>query len=88
MCWSSTDEPGWFSGAVDQVFLMKVQAGRAVDSDDHEALWPRCSFQSTEACRQSVLRGPYPLESHDPFLADRIATVVRPSWVQVYELRL
>ena len=30
--------------SMDQVFLMKVHAGRAADADDLEALWPRCSF--------------------------------------------
>lgn len=58
----------------DQVFLMKVKAGRAVDSDDLEALWPHCSFASPEAAAEAFVAA-YPLESHDPYLAEWIASV-------------
>ena len=53
---------------------MKVQAGRAVDSDDLEARWPHCSFPSPEAAAEALVAA-YPLESHDPFMAEWITSV-------------
>ena len=59
----------------DQVFLMKLNASRAVDTDDLEALWPHCSFRSPEAAAEAFYDG-YPLEHRDEFLADHIRSIV------------
>lgn len=59
----------------DQVFLMKLYASRAVDTDDLEALWPHCSFRSPEAAAEAFYDG-YPLEDRDEFLAAHIRRIV------------
>jgi hypothetical protein len=59
----------------DQVFLMKLYASRAVDTDDLEVLWPHCSFGSPEAAAAAFYDG-YPLEHRDEFLADHIRNIV------------
>lgn len=59
----------------DQVFLMKLYASRAVDTDDMEAIWPHCSFESPEAAAEAF-HAAYPLEDRDRFLADHIRNVV------------
>ena len=59
----------------DQVFLMKLQAGRAVDADDLEALWPRCSFRTPERAAAAYAEA-YPDEGHDPNLANWIAGII------------
>lgn len=59
----------------DQVFLMKVHAGRATDADDLEALWPRCSFETPDEAAVAY-RAAYPHEHPDPHLAEWIASVI------------
>jgi hypothetical protein len=59
----------------DQVFLMKLYASRAADTDDLEALWPHCSFGSPEDAAEAFYDG-YPLEDRDEFLADHIRRIV------------
>ncbi len=58
-----------------QLFLMKLNASRAVDTDDIEAIWPHCAFGSAEAAVEAFYEA-YPLERHDEFLADRIRAIV------------
>lgn len=60
----------------DFVFLMKLQAARAVDYDDMRALWPRCSFSGAEEAVASF-RLAYPHEEHDPHLVDFVARIAR-----------
>lgn len=64
-----------FGAPLDQVFLMKVHAGRAVDAADIEALWPRCSFGSPETAA-AAYRAAYPHEAFDPHIAEWIASVI------------
>lgn len=59
----------------DQLFLMKLNASRAVDTVDMEAIWPRCSFGSPEAAVEAFYAA-YPLEHPDEFLADHIRSIV------------
>ncbi len=59
----------------DQVFIMKVHAGRATDADDLEALWPRCSFETPDEAAVAY-RAAYPHEEPDPHLADWLATII------------
>jgi hypothetical protein len=54
---------------------MKVNAGRAVDTDDLEALWPHCSFGTPEAAT-AAYEAAYPDETPDPNLADWIAGII------------
>jgi hypothetical protein len=60
---------------LDQVFLMKVHAGRATDAADLESLWPRCSFGTPDAAA-TAYRAAYPHEELDPHIADWIASVI------------
>lgn len=60
----------------DFVFLMKLQAARAVDYDDMIALWPRCSFSSPEAA-VDAFEAAYPHEEQDLHLVDFVARIVR-----------
>jgi hypothetical protein len=60
---------------LDQIFLMKVHAGRAADATDLEALWPRCSF-GTPAAAAAAYWAAYPDDHPDPHLADWIASVI------------
>jgi hypothetical protein len=59
----------------DQVFLMKLYASRAADTEDLEALWPRCSFDSPEVA-VAAFYAAYPLEERDEFLADHIRSII------------
>ncbi len=54
---------------VDQAFLMKVHAARASDLPDIRSLWPRSKF-ATPAQAAAAYSTAYPLEPHDPHLAD------------------
>lgn len=58
----------------DYVFLMKLQAARAIDHDDMVALWPTCSFTSPEAT-VSAFDAAYPHEEHDPYLVDYVEEI-------------
>ena len=60
---------------LDQVFLMKLFASRALDTDDLEALWPCCSFGSPEAAAAAFYQA-YPLEERDQHLADHIRAII------------
>lgn len=60
---------------MDQLFLMKLAASRAADTDDLEAIWPRCTFGSPESAAQAFYEA-YPHEEHDPFLAAHISDIV------------
>jgi hypothetical protein len=59
----------------DQLFLMKLNASRAIDTDDMEVIWPLCSFESAEAAAEAFFEA-YPLEQPDEFLADHIRRIV------------
>jgi Nucleotidyltransferase of unknown function (DUF6036) len=59
----------------DQVFLMKLNASRAADTEDLEALWPYCSFGSPEAAAEAFYEA-FPLEERDAYLADHIRNVI------------
>ena len=52
----------------DEVFLMKLLAGRAPDHDDMVALWPRCGFSDAQAAVDAYYQA-YPFEERDPHLA-------------------
>ena len=52
----------------DEVFLMKLLAGRAPDHDDMVALWPRCGFSDAQAAVDAYYLA-YPFEERDPHLA-------------------
>lgn len=56
---------------IDQVFLMKLFASRAADTDDLEVLWPLSTFVSTEAAVDAFYEA-YPHEKHDPHLAEHL----------------
>lgn len=58
-----------------QVFLMKLNAARAVDTADLRAIWPRCSFESPTTAVEAFHRA-YPMEEHDEYLADFIRSIV------------
>lgn len=53
---------------LDQVFLMKLLAGRAADTDDIRALWSRSGFASTDEAA-AAFHEAYPFEEYDPHLA-------------------
>lgn len=71
------DEPGLrvLCAPLDQVFLMKLYASRATDTDDLEAIWPDCSFGSPEAAVESFYNA-YPHEERDPFLAAHLRNLI------------
>jgi hypothetical protein len=54
---------------------MKLNASRAIDTDDMEVIWPLCSFESAEAAAEAFFEA-YPLEQPDEFLADHIRRIV------------
>lgn len=60
---------------LDQVFLMKLFASRSADTDDLEAMWPHCSFESPEAAAEAFYEA-YPLEARDEYLADHIRNII------------
>ncbi|MEI2818309.1 MAG: hypothetical protein V9E99_17915 [Microthrixaceae bacterium] len=57
---------------VDQVFLMKVHAARASDLPDIRVLWPRSGFATPDEAA-AAYSDAYPLETHDPHVANWIA---------------
>ena len=59
----------------EEVFLMKLYASRAADTDDLEALWPHCHFTSPEAAVEAFYEA-YPLEEHDPHLAEHLRAIL------------
>ncbi len=59
----------------DQVFIMKLFASRAADTDDLETLWPNCSFVTVEDAVEAYYAG-YPHEERDPYLADRLRSIL------------
>jgi hypothetical protein len=59
----------------DQVFLMKLYASRAADTEDIEALWSYCSFDSPEIAAEAFYEA-YPLEERDEYLVDHIRNIV------------
>ena len=59
----------------DQLFLMKLNASRSVDTADMEAIWPSCTFGSPEAAAEAFYLA-YPFERRDEFLADQIRRTV------------
>ena len=71
------DEPGLrvLCAPLDQVFLMKLYASRAADTDDLQAIWPNCSFESPEAAVDAFYNA-YPHEERDPFLADHLRNLI------------
>lgn len=60
---------------LDQVFLMKLYASRAIDTDDLAVIWPGCSFESAEAAAEAFYEA-YPVVERDPFLPRHIAQSV------------
>ena len=60
---------------MDQVFLMKLFASRAADTEDLERMWPHCCFESPEAAAEAFYVA-YPAEKYDEHLADHIRSVV------------
>lgn len=60
----------------DFMFLMKLQAARAVDYNDMTTLWPKCSFPSPQAAAEAFAVA-YPYEEHDPHLIDFIGGIAR-----------
>lgn len=54
---------------------MKLNASRAADTDDIEALWPHCSYADPEGAVGAFYNA-YPLEARDPFLADHLRTII------------
>ena len=59
---------------LDQVFLMKLYAGRAPDLDDLVKLWPHCGFASPQAVVDAFDEA-YPHLEHDPYLIDHVAMI-------------
>lgn len=57
------------------LFLMKLNASRAVDTDDMAAIWPYCTFGSPDAAVEAFYEA-YPLERYDEFLADHIRNII------------
>ena len=53
----------------DQVFLMKIFAGRAADTDDIRRLWPYTSYSTTSDAVEAF-HAAYPHEEPDPHLRD------------------
>jgi len=61
---------------IDQVFLMKVHAARASDLPDIRSLWPQSGFITVDEAAVAYSDA-YPLETHDPYLADWIAQQIK-----------
>jgi hypothetical protein len=59
----------------DQVFLMKLFASRAADTEDLELLWEHCSFATPEEAADAFHRG-YPHLEVDEYLADHIRALI------------
>lgn len=60
---------------LDQIFIMKILASRAADTDDIAALWPLTSFATPHEAAQAF-RAAYPHEAEDPHLAAWLAGIV------------
>jgi len=60
---------------LDQIFVMKLFAYRAVDIADLRSIWPDCGFESPEAAADLYHRA-YPHLSFDTYLADEIRRIV------------
>ncbi|MFG1911555.1 DUF6036 family nucleotidyltransferase [Kribbella sp. NPDC048928] len=58
----------------DQVFLMKLLAGRAPDHEDMIVLWPRCRFGSAQAA-VGAYHSAYPFQEHDPHLVEYVQQI-------------
>lgn len=69
--------------SANDLFLMKLDAGRPQDLEDLNGLWPRCTFESPEdAIAQFNERQPMQHSDGDPFLIDivrRAAALDEPS---------
>jgi hypothetical protein len=66
------------SAPLDQIFLMKLLAGRATDTDDLTGMWPLTSFRTPEDAADAF-HAAYPHEEHDPNLATWIGSIVTPT---------
>ena len=60
---------------LDQVFLMKLFASRAIDTDDLETLWPHCTFESPELAVEAFYAA-YPFEEPDRHLAEHLRVIL------------
>jgi len=60
---------------MDQVFLMKLFAARAADTNDLEAIWPKCSYATAEEAAAAFYEA-YPQEDADPNLPNFIRDIV------------
>jgi len=58
-----------------QLFLMKLFASRATDTEDIEAIWPRCSFGTVDEAVLAFYEA-YPHSPHDAYLADHITRII------------
>ncbi|WP_432881368.1 DUF6036 family nucleotidyltransferase [Kribbella sp. CA-245084] len=58
----------------EQIFLMKLLAGRAPDHDDMTVLWPKCGFSDARAAVDAYYLA-YPFEEHDPHLVDYVQQI-------------
>lgn len=64
-----------YGAPLSQIFLMKMNAGRAQDLADLERIWPQSGFGSPEDAAEAY-RAAYPHEADDPNLADWLREVV------------
>lgn len=64
-----------YGAPLSQVFLMKMNAGRAQDLADLERMWERVGFRSPDDAAHAY-REAYPNEADDPYLADWVREVV------------
>lgn len=71
----ATDRLRVLGAPYDQVFLMKLNASRAADTDDLIALWPLCSFATPERAVDAFYEA-YPHEERDPYLAESIRAIL------------
>lgn len=62
----------------EQIFLMKLLAGRAPDHDDMTVLWPTCGFHDAQAAVDAYYLA-YPFEEHDPYLVDYVQQIADQS---------
>jgi hypothetical protein len=58
----------------EQIFLMKLLAGRAPDHDDMTVLWPRCGFPDAQAAVDAYYLA-YPFEEHDAHLVGYVQQI-------------
>ena len=57
------------------VFVMKLEASRAVDQPDLRRIWPHTGFRSADEAA-ALWHTAYPHQDSDPYLADHIRRVV------------